>query len=221
MRYVSVAALVLMGVKMSSAEAQTFNIDFGSSLDTPPAESYGAGSGQAGFWNLVALTTPLRDTSGILTVATCSGAGGGSGSIEIPGATGDDELFMESTIAFPKNGNGVTIAHLVAGDYDLYAYGWNDNFFHAHTIGVNVFNGVTSVGDTIQTTDTWPGSQVLAQTYTRIRVQVLPDANFLNIRATNATFDYEILSGIQLVPIPAPGAVLPLLGAALLPRRKR
>ena len=205
---------------VSSVAAQAFNIDFGTPLSTPPSDTYGAGSGQIGFWNRCYSAAALRDISGNLTGATFGGHAG-AGIVEIPGATGDDELLMESSFLFPKNGNGVTILNLAPGPYDLYAYGWNDTFFHAHRIGVSVFNSATNVGGIIQTADNWPGAQVFGQTYTRFRVEVLPGFGYLNIMAVNLTFDYEILSGIQLVPVPEPGAILPLLWMLYFPRRRR
>lgn len=204
----------------SSAAAQAFNIDFAGNLSQVPEQTYGAGSGQSGFWNAANGTTSLKDVSGNLTAATFGGASS-AGLVEIAGATGDDERLMESMIFFPKNAAGVSFSNVEPAVYDLYTYGWNDTFFHAHTIGIDVFNSVSHVGGIINTTDAWPAGQILGQTYARIRVEVLPGVGFLRIKATNATDDYEVLSGIQLVPVPVPGAVLPLLGAALLPRSKR
>lgn len=214
------SAAAALGCITNLAWSQAFNVDFGGSLSNPPSSAYSAGSGQSGFWNAVGVQSTLRDTSGLLTSATF-GANGGINISDIPGATGDDELFMESSIEFGNSSEGCAIGHLKPGKYDLYLYSWNIDHLPPRTVFLSVLNGVTTVEGTMTTQATWPGMQVLGETYARLRVEVITGKEFLRIKTGNLVGDFDAICGIQLVPVPTPSSVLPLLGALLCTGRRR
>lgn len=130
-----VRALAVLGLTCIAfgADAQSFNIDLDVGFGPPeggngaPASTFGAASGQEGYWNRRSAslggTSSLSDLSGASTSATMrrtsAGAGGGSGWI---GNTGDHRLLMNdyTRITIPCT---FTFSNVLPGRYTLYTYG--------------------------------------------------------------------------------------------------
>lgn len=215
--------VVTISAFVTPACGQAFNIDCAGNLATPPAASYGAGAGQPGFWNPASITADLRDLDGAPTAARL-GADAGTNAYDIPGAIGDDERLMETVFEVLQSSNGIVLSNLSAGQYDLYAYSWGGQIFGARTVGFTVLNGVNTYGGALSFGPQWPSGQVEGETFARIPVEVLPGLNFLRLRlGGGGPKTFNVLAGIQLVPVPAPAAPIALLipTAAIALRRRR
>lgn len=197
-----------------AANGQAFNIDVAGNQATPPDSTYGAGASQPGFWNPAGLSTVLSDLSGNPTTAHFFGVGGTIHTI--PGATGNDKRLMETVFEMAPS-DSLTITSLTAGRYNLYAYRWAPT---PATAGFSVYNGATTVGGYVTSSPTWPGSQVEGVTFVRIPVEVIDGRNYLRL-SVGSGGDSDILAGIQLVPVPAPGAAVVLAGAGVIAIRRR
>jgi hypothetical protein len=211
-------SILALATTATPAFGQSFNIDCAGHLAIPPDSSYGAGASQPGYWN-PQFTGNLRDLDGNLTEAM-TGTSGGSTAHEIPGATGDDERLMESVFEMLPSAS-VSVTNLAAGHYDLYAYSWGGQIFGPRTVGFTVFTGNT-YGGSLSFGPQWPGGQVEGVTFARIPIEVLPGLNFLTLRiGGGGPKTFNVLAGIQLVWIPAPGVLLVSFSAGLLALRRR
>lgn len=218
-KYVVVTAGAMACVA-TSVLGQAFNIDCGGHLGQPPSSTYGAGANQPGYWNAAGIPAELRDLQGNQTPARLDG--NASAAIhDIPHSSGDDERLME-TFFVTAASNSLLISNLVAGPYDLYAYSWGGQIFGDRTVGFGVHNGVDTFGGSLTFGPVWPGQQVEGETYARIPVEVLEGFNFLQISVGGGgSKTFNVLAGIQLVPIPAPGSVAVVMGAGVLAVRRR
>ncbi len=208
---------------LASASGQAFNVDFGANAASVPASSYGAGASQAGFWNVGTDDFLLHDIHGNPTSAHFGFTGSGSTVISIPGASGGDKALMESSfIVSVANFNVLGFEGLAAREYDLYLYCWAGSALGRQTVNFLVDTGSGRFSQTsVSYGATWPGQQVDGETYAKIRVEVLEGQNFIAV-VTRHDGDFAYISGAQLVPVPAPGAALPLIGlGALLTARRR
>jgi hypothetical protein len=208
---------IAMGGLTQSVGAQAFNLDFGGTPLTTPATSYGAASDQTGFWEY---GSQLRDISGVLTNATMS-LGGSTFSIDAPGASGGDEALMESCFAFGASSAFISLFNVTPGTYDCYIYSWAGALLGPKTVDFRIDNGEANAYGSVNYGSTWPGGHVEGETYTRIRVEVLPQYRVI---AVNFGFsgDFNVVNGMQIVPVPAPASALPLLALPLaLARRRR
>lgn len=211
-----------MACVATSALGQAFNIDCGGNIGTPPISSYGAGAAQAGFWNSVGISAELRDLNDNVTPARLGLTGGGSELFEIIGASNGDEDLMESVFSITSGSNLLSLTNLAAGPYDRYAYSWGGQIFGDRTVGFGVHNGVDTFGGSLTFGPVWPGQQVEGETYARIPVEVLEGRNFLTLSiGGGGSKTFNVLAGIQLVPIPAPGSVVVMMGAGVLAMRRR
>jgi len=201
------------------ALGQAFNIDCATPPSTGPAATYGAGSGQQGYWNAT-FQDNLRDLSGNLTPVFFGGSPGTNTHV-IPGATGADKTMMESTLDMSPS-DVVIISNLMPGFYDVYLYSWGGQIFGPRTVGLSVFNGSNNYNGSVSFGSQWPGGQVEGTTFARIPIQVAAGKTSIGI-SIGSGHDYDVLAGIQLVRIPAPGVPLVMLGAGVLfaPRRRR
>lgn len=214
--------VLAMAVLHRGVCGQAFNIDCAGHLGTPPNSTYGAGSGQRGYWNPSGIDPVLRDLNGNVTGATI-GAGGSSNVHNIPGATGNDALFMETTFDASATAPVVVITNLAAGPYDLYAYSWGGQIFGPREVGfiVATGSGTTYIGSLTFGTQ-WPGGQVEGETFARIPIKVVEGLNLLTLRIGGGGPEtFNVLAGIQLVPVPAPGSVAAFMSAALFALRPR
>lgn len=207
-------------VMIAPALGQAFNIDCAGDLSTPPASSYGAGAGQPGYWNPAAVIAGLRDLSGNPTPTQLGGVAG-EGIHDIPGATGDDEKLMESAFEMFPN-DRIVVSNLAPGRYDVFAYSWGGEIFGSRTVGFTLWNGVNTFGGSVSFGPQWPGNQIEGVTFARIPIEVLPGINAFDIHiGGGGSKTFNVLNAIQIVPVPAPGALLVACSAGLLAIRRR
>lgn len=224
MESLQLRSLVFLCVTLTAGHAlgQAFNIDCGGTVGTLPKDSYGAGSFQTGRWNAVSDEADLRDLDGNPTPVRLGFTGGGSAVFDIATATDGDEDLMESVFTVSAGSNLLSIINLGAGRYDLYAYSWGGQLFGPRTVGFTVRNGVNTYIDELTFGATWPGQQVLGETFVRMPVEVLEGRNFLTLSiGGGSSKTFNVLAGLQLVPIPAPGSAAFLFGLAALGARRR
>lgn len=213
-RSIVVGLSVLVG---GSALGQSFNIDCGGTLGTPPSSSYGAGANQPGYWNQT-YDGNLYSLNGVPT-SVHFGADAGSAFHPIAGATGEDKLLMETTFDV-GSGHAVTILNLAVGQYDVYGYAFGGAPTGHRTVGLSVWNGVNTVLGSVTFGTAWPGGQVEGETYAKMHVTVIPGQNFLAIYI-GSQHDFDLLNGLQLVAVPVPGVSAVLLSAGVLAAGRR
>jgi len=129
----------------AQASAQSINIDINNIYGTPTPALAAAGS--AGTWNQVPPTstgTALVDLTGAATPATMTRTSGTGGSFNFDNlsTTGDDQALLDDA-QDPLTGGTWTIAHLNAGTYTVYTYGWAPDSAAFRT-GISVNGGPVS-----------------------------------------------------------------------------
>jgi len=203
------------------ASGEALNIDLGGGFSTPPASTYGAAAYQPGFWNPVNLVkNDLVDINGNSTPVRYASEANGGFLLDIQGATPDDKLLMDSALSVQSTRSAATFSNLQPGLYDLYIYCWAGNLLGPKDVTIRAFTGAGQVVGGVRYGEQWPGQQVLGETYDKLRVEVTPgDGQYIDI-AIQAFGDFNVINGVQLVPIPAP-ATLTLAPAALLACRRR
>jgi hypothetical protein len=201
--------------------AQAFNIDHAGSPSTLPASDYGAAADQTGFWNAAGnALTNLVDVHGQPTGVQLASGGGGI-DLAIDGATENDKLLMDSAMAVSTSSNATTFFNLRPGLYDVYVYCWAGNLLGPKDVTIRAFTGAGQVVGGVKYDEVWPGGHIRGITYDRLRVEVTPgDNEYLDI-FIQAPGDFNVINGIQLVPVPAPGTVALLPAAPLACRRRR
>jgi hypothetical protein len=214
-------AIMLCTVSLH-VKAQGFNVDAGGNFSTPPPDSYGCEAHQAGFWNPASAETILRDLAGVSTQVLFGSSYNGGFDLEIEGATLEDKLLMDSVLAVQVTSNAATFLNLQPGLYDLYIYCWAGNLLGPKDVTIRVFTGAGQVVGGVQYGEQWPGQQVLGETYDKLRVEVTPaDGQYIDV-FIQAPGDFNVINGIQLVPVPAPaGLLIPAAGALVTLRRRR
>src|SRR4051794_28432860 len=144
----------------ASAQVFAFNVDYSVDFGTP-SNAYGAGSGQAGFWNNPTLGAPfnLSNIAGTSTAVTINNSAGGNFSFNNAALSGDDAALMNDAIDPGAGPTTFTISGLPAGTYNIYSYAWAPDSA-AYRTGISV-NGlpVQSIGGA------WPGTQEFMTTY--------------------------------------------------------
>lgn len=213
------------------AAGQAFNVDFGKSSFQAefPSASYGGAANQPGFWNGdFAGFVPLKDLSGSSTAAfLSSGVGSVQAPISIP-VTDETRLMGDAARgATFASQEGLQVVNLTPGEYRIYVYGWagsvegNDD----NKILVVNFGSSTSSLLTINYAAQWPGHQILGETYATWDFTIASANTSLGIYPQNRGTDihprFSYVNGIQIVPIPAPGAMVLPLAALLVSRRRR
>jgi len=125
-----IAAGVVSASLAGAAHGQGFNIDYGLAFSAP-SDSYGAASGQTGFWNDLggSNTAPiaLADLNGNATNVTIQNVNGNAAfSFNNALTSGDDEALMDDLLDLGAAVQTDTfiIAGLAAGEYDVYTYAW-------------------------------------------------------------------------------------------------
>ncbi|MDP6539235.1 MAG: hypothetical protein QF903_03120 [Planctomycetota bacterium] len=196
----SAAFLLLAG----SVSAQNFNIDVGDTFSIGhPSANYGAGAGQAGFWNPVDGGPPYQFTlldlnQQATTVTTdCQGNGGGGDFYSDNGATtGDDEALLDDLQDIGGVG-GVytwTFGNLADGFYDIYTYAWApDNPSYITNITGGDLGDMQPVGGTA-----WTGTHTQGGTYARHCVTV-SGGSLVQIEIANSGSGFGSLNGFQIV----------------------
>jgi len=203
------ASLCLVG----TCAAQSFNIDIGNATPTP-SSSFGAASGQTGVWNtyLGGTLGGLLDTGGNATGVSMSGTSGGFlGSFSDPTTLGDDDALMDDGMLIPVF-ETYTVSGLAAGNYSIYYYVWTVSPLPT---GLDINGqGMQSIGGA------WPGGYVAGTTHSVTSVQLAAGQDLvIDVHSINGALGS--FTGLQIVPVPAPGAGVAALVALALGGRVR
>lgn len=229
LRATAATAFLAASIVASPAFASAFNIDFGQ-LDPAPSASFGAASGQTGFWNEIPALVPagLVDTAGLPTGVTIFVTAHDGNWYPGPG---DFNLLMDDNFYTDQIWT-VTIAGLSNGSYTVFLYD------PEHT-GVGTGGGSVNTSFFSNINDpSVPGGIGSPDPNTTFTLGV----NFLqlNVTVTNGTLTangasgglpaYSGLAGMQIVPggvsagpaVPEPASlVLLVTGAAAAAWRMR
>lgn len=121
---------------------------------------------------------------------------------------------------FRINDGGYVIQHLLPGAYDIYVYSWRGSNDQG-TPGIVVSAPGGPYGLSIASGQPWPGQQVLGVTYGVVRIDLGANGTF-GISGFAGGEGTAPINGIQIVPVPAPGAAIlgPLAGLAFTRRRR-
>lgn len=201
--------VVALGV-FSTARAQDFNVDVGTTYGIPPA-TYGAGAAQPGVWNGLASlgrTGPysdlaLENTAGVTTAVAVSNVGGFGDAAQdnIGTAVGGDQELMDDyqDVSIPQFAPPTTwtFTGLANGSYEVYTYAWAPDSDLAFS-NVSVA-GTTSTNPQI-CGGPWPGVQTLGITYTRHSVVVTTGT--ISITIASRAFGPGTVNGFQLDQLP-------------------
>lgn len=195
----------------ASAQAQSMNIDFGTA--TPiPSSSYGGAAGSVGVWSVYGggAASGLLDLSGNATGVSISGSGGFASDFMDPLTTGDDDALMDDFLAIPFF-ETFTVSGIAAGTYDVYVTTWTfgplSSGIDVNGLGMQVIGGV------------WTGGFTQGVTHS-LHTVTLASAQNLVIDVSSIDGALGVISGVQIVQVPAPGAVA-LLGAGVFVGRRR
>lgn len=113
---------------------------------------------------------------------------------------------------------------LSPGIYDSYVYCWAGNVLGPEDVTIKAFTGAGQVIGGVSYKATWPGRQLLGETYDRFRVEVVRgNGNWISFQL-EFFGDFNVINGIQLVLVlvPAPASsTIAVTVAALLVRRRR
>lgn len=213
---------LLSCVLASSGFAQAFNIDAGGNFAEPPASGYGAAAQQLGYWNGITTFGPVRDLFGSLTSVLFGTAEDGVFLTNIAGASADDQRLMGSMVGVQPADPAAVFINLEPGLYNVYVYCWAGNLLGPKDVTIRAFTDAGQVVGGVSYGDAWPGGHVLGETYDLLRVEVVPGGNqYLSI-FIQAPGDFNVINGIQLVLVPAPGwAMITPLAALVVHRRRR
>lgn len=198
----------------SGVLGQAINIDFGNASPTP-GNAYGAAAGQAGAWNtyLGPTLSGLLNTSAAVTGASISGGSSGFlAGVNDPLTLGGDDDLLDDYIGIPYI-ETYTVNGLAAGTYNIYGYTWT---FGPLSTGIDVNGqGMQTIGGV------WPGS-FSPGTYS-LHTVTLGASQPLVIDVYSINGALGAIAGVQIVPVPTPGAaaVLGLGGLAALRRGRR
>lgn len=231
----SILPLLALAAMCGSSAAQSANIDFGPPTSPAADFTYGAGASQPGFWNQVPggvnrTLLGLDGTTGVASIHTDTFSWFQG---EIAGASGGDEVLMESVMyaASATGPKSLIVRDLAAGPYALYLYGWGSPWtttggiseFHV-TIADGAGSGVYALDFKQQN---WPGMQIENETYLRIPITLLPNADTGQTKLTvqllgGSGNGISIIQGLQLVSVPAPAVpAVAMLATAWAVRRRR
>lgn len=212
------AAVVAMAGTAASASS-LINIDFSTDFSSPAA-SYGAASGQVGFWNAIpamsaGVPIALSDISGGVSGASISSTTAQFDfSFQNPATAGGDEQLMDDFLDLGGAGalDTFTVTGLAAGNYQVFVYAWGaDNATFVTGASVNGSAQQTSGG-------AWPGGFSAGVTHSVFNVTLTAGQPLTINTATVSGFGS--LNGIQIIPTPGALALLGMGGLAAARRRR-
>jgi hypothetical protein len=197
----------LAGLQIVPLVTAALNVDFGR-YHGPPADSYGAASGQTGTWNEAgAGVSPLVDTSGALAgvnLALTTESDAGNTGVSV---TDDDErLLFDHFFSSVGATWTVDVSGLESGSYRVYLYAPSHNAVSTGEMTVNGTAVASLPGDI-------GASLIEGVSYASVLAQ-LTDGTL----AISGIVDvHGGLAGLQVVPVPEPGgAVLLATGVGVL-----
>ncbi|MFT3686664.1 MAG: hypothetical protein QM783_17385 [Phycisphaerales bacterium] len=211
----TLSALIPLCLSAAAASAQSFDIDFGTGNATPTT-GYGAAAGLsgAGFWNTYpGGTMPLADLAGNPTgVSITGGVTSFPGFANDPATVGNDDALLDDFLGIPVIDTW-TVTGLAAGTYDVYGYTWTfaalPSGFDVNGAGMQVAGGA------------WPGFYAPGLYSLHSNVTIAPNQPLVvTLYSINGAIG--VISGLQIVQTPAPGAaVLLACGGLFVGRRRR
>ncbi len=214
---IGAAVVALMGTAASASSL--INIDFSTDF-TSPAATYGAASGQTGFWNAIPAMTggagiALNDISGGASGASITAATTQFDfSFNNAGTSGDDEALMDDFLDLGGTGalDTFTVTGLAAGNYQVYVYAWgaDDGTF---STGVSVNGSAQQASGGV-----WPGGFAAGVTHNVFNVSLASGQPLVIDTATLNGFGS--LNGIQIIPTPGALALFGMGGLAASRRRR-
>lgn len=215
--------LALVALTPLCASGQAFNIELGPSSSALPTSSYGAVAGQTGLWTRgLRLGSALTDVNGNLTTATFAGSGIPASLSGVPNTSADEKLFMSTAYLLDSGAsNYATIGGLASGWYDVYLYCWTGTSVNGANPLISIGTDSSNFQATPNCVAPWPGQQTLGITYVKFTLRVQQPGTGIGIVYGLAPDRVAALSGIQIVPVPTPGAAGLLTFAALGAARRR
>ena len=161
---------MVLALASGAAQAQSFNVDIGSSNTTIPSNAYGAAAAQPGVWtrvssDLPAVSQQLKDlvTGNNSAVALVPSGGAGNFTVNNFLTTLDDERLLDDAQDVGLGSVTWTFSGLQSGNYEVYTYAWAPDSAAIRS-NVSVLNGAESaqlVGGT------WSGTHALGLTYAK------------------------------------------------------
>ncbi len=195
-------ALALLSI---TASAQSFNVDIGRQIGSPtPADTYGAASGQAGFWNGVGFDppAPLVDIHGQLTSAI---VWPDFTNCEIdqdnPLTLGDDgNLLDDGHISCQDGTLNWRVSDLIPGTYTVYSYSVAPDVVAFTPMFVDAYLGPNNIlpgeGGSQLVTGAWTGEFEFGLHYAVHQVHV---PNHFDLRINASGGISNMLSGFQII----------------------
>jgi len=193
---------MVLALASGAAQAQSFNVDIGSSNTTIPSNAYGAAAAQPGVWtrvssDLPAVSQQLKDlvTGNNSAVALVPSGGAGNFTVNNFLTTLDDERLLDDAQDVGLGSVTWTFSGLQSGNYEVYTYAWAPDSAAIRS-NVSVLNGAESaqlVGGT------WSGTHALGLTYAKHTLAVTNGT--IQISVNTAVFDTGLgaaVNGFQI-----------------------
>lgn len=191
----------------ASVQAQSFNVDIGSSNLSIPNSTYGAAAAQPGVWTRVSAVPAgpqaLKDLStGNLTAVTLTVTGGlGDFSFNNAGTALDDERLLDDAMDLGTSASTWTFSGLAAGNYQVYTYAWAPDDVSYRT---NV--AVTGAAEASQLVGgAWAGSHAQGLTYALHTRSIAAGGTI--VVTTNTSIGFGAVNGFQIYKVPDVGPI--------------
>ncbi|MGH7131406.1 MAG: hypothetical protein ACREJO_05625 [Phycisphaerales bacterium] len=168
---------------------------------------------QTGFWDVYAgvLLPGLFNTAGAPTGVSLNSTGAGFlAANNDPGTFGDDEALLDDAMGYPF-ADTYTFTGLAAGTYQVYCYTWT---FSVLTADVSV-----NASPSQQIGGVWSGS--FTPGMYSLHTVTIGASQPLIIQAGNVDGAIGAITGVQIVPVPTPGAAGLLAMVGIIAGRRR
>jgi hypothetical protein len=191
----------------ASVNAQSFNVDIGTSVSTAPgfgapSAAFGAAAGQAGTWNNMVSQTnmPLLNLAGAATAVTFTRSNnlGQAFASNNANTSGDNELLLDDGQDLSASTGFVsyTFSGLAAGTYNLYVYAVAPDVTGTDQTAVNV----AGFAQQIVTGPIPPGNTyILGQTHALFSGIVVGVGGSVQFTADGINGGFGTINGAQLV----------------------